>query len=150
MAKKTLADVPDDQLRAALMKRPDVEEMAKLLAQPVEKYVERLMFYLKNPNEEPVLTIADDEELRAAGVEVHTLDDVNAWIEKVDRGEIPIGVDAERAGYRPDEDEEVSISQKVVGANLKGGDNLRVEPTPERDKLKEDLMKQLRSQKKRQ
>lgn len=82
---------PIEKIREELMASPDSKEMAEKLGVSLEDYVEKVLFYVQNPDKEPMFYLADEEQLKAAGEEFPTVEDTKQWLEKVASGEIDLG-----------------------------------------------------------
>ena len=66
-AQKPRLKKPVEKVREELLSDPDTKRIAKAVGMELEEYVELVLDYAQNPDKEPVLQVADDEELKAAG-----------------------------------------------------------------------------------
>lgn len=82
--------MPVETAMQALRDDPESAEVAAELGIELEEYIEQVMHYALNPELEPQLEVMPDEDARALGVEVHTEQDIRAWLEGVEDGSIPI------------------------------------------------------------
>lgn len=74
---------PIPELRAELLVDKDTLRIAKALKMKIEDYVELVLEYVQNPDKEPEMYIADDEELRKLGYEPRTSEEVNEGLTKI-------------------------------------------------------------------
>lgn len=133
-----LAQVDEETLAGMVAYLPDVQEMAQTLGVDLEEYVGRLVYFLKHPDEEPVLALVDEKELKAAGLQAPSVDEVRAWFEKVNSGEIVVGVDLEKSGYQKREKDKVAMPSEHTSGKMYEGDEDTVSA------LKQQLSKQLK------
>ncbi|AEI68305.1 hypothetical protein [Corallococcus macrosporus] len=82
---------PVEILRAEMLADPDTQRIAKSLDMELEAYVELVLEYAQNPDKEPTLIVAPDEELRAAGYNPPTTKDVANFFIAAANGELGIG-----------------------------------------------------------
>jgi hypothetical protein len=80
---------PIPELRADLLADARTAKNAQILGMTTEAYVERVLHYAQNPDEQPVFNILPDDQVKAQGGS--TVAEVKSWLEQVDRGEITIG-----------------------------------------------------------
>lgn len=91
---------PVEKVRAELLADPDTKRIAKSVGMELEAYVELVLDYAQNPDKQPVLQVASDEELRAAGYEPHTTEEVANFFLAGARGELGIGgPDFSKSGF---------------------------------------------------
>jgi hypothetical protein len=91
---------PVEKIRAELLEDADTRRIAKAVGMELEAYVEMVLDYLQNPDKQPVLKVASDEELRAAGYEAPTPEEVGQFFVAGARGELGIGgPDFTRSGF---------------------------------------------------
>ena len=74
---------PIPELRAELLVDKDTLRIAKALKMKIEDYVELVLEYVQNPDKEPEMYIADDEELRKLGYEPRSAEEVNEGLTKI-------------------------------------------------------------------
>ncbi|AKQ65144.1 hypothetical protein A176_002056 [Myxococcus hansupus] len=82
---------PVENVRAELLADPDTQRIAKSLDMELEAYVELVLDYAQNPDKEPTLIVAPDEELRAAGYNPPSTQDVANFFIAAANGELGIG-----------------------------------------------------------
>lgn len=133
-----LAQVDEETLAGLVAYLPDVQEMAQTLGVDLEEYVGRLVYFLKHPDEEPVLALVEEKELKAAGLQAPSVDEVRTWFEKVNSGEIVLGVDLEKSGYQKKEKDKVAMPSEHTSGKMYEGDEDTV------SSLKQQLSKQLK------
>lgn len=67
------------ELRAKILSDPNVEKLAKELGQDLETYVNTIGYYINNPDVEPALLQASDEDIRKTiGIEPPTFEAITA------------------------------------------------------------------------
>lgn len=67
------------ELRAKILADPNVAKLAKELGQDLETYVNTIGFYINNPDVQPALLQASDEDLRkVVGIEPPTFEAITA------------------------------------------------------------------------
>lgn len=81
---------PIEEVRAELMVSPETQELAKTLGLSLEDYVEKVLSYYKDPSKEPMVYVASEEQIRAAGVEPPTEKAIVDYLTKVNKGEIDL------------------------------------------------------------
>jgi Mg/Co/Ni transporter MgtE len=69
-----------EQMKKMVLEDPNTAELAKTLEMTTEEYAALVFKYLANPNAEPQVYIAEDDDLRAAGFEPPDLNKVAAYI----------------------------------------------------------------------
>lgn len=79
---------PVEQVRAELLADPDTKSIAKSMRMDLEAYVELVLDYAQNPDKEPQLKVASQEELAAAGYDAPTAEDVGNFFLAGARGEL--------------------------------------------------------------
>ena len=82
---------PLEQVRAELLADSDTQRIAQAVGMELEAYVELVLDYARNPDKQPVLAVASDEELRANGYEPPSAEDVANFFIAGARGELGIG-----------------------------------------------------------
>lgn len=78
--KRTLPTRPREVVRGELMADPNTKKIATSLKMELEKYVEMVLDYAYNPDKEVVLNVVPDEELRAAGYDPASPEEVGNWL----------------------------------------------------------------------
>lgn len=58
----------DQEILAKVVAQPESEQIAESLGINVEDYAKRVLFYLRHPNQQPVVEIMSDDEAREAGM----------------------------------------------------------------------------------
>jgi hypothetical protein len=107
---------PVEQVRAELLADPDTKRIADSVNMELKAYVELVLDYAQNPDKQPVLSIASDEDLRAAGYEAPTPEDVGNFFIAGAKGELGIaGTQFTKSGFD---------SAPAPGATGKGKPNL--------------------------
>jgi hypothetical protein len=67
------------ELRAKILSDPNVEKLAKELGQDLETYVNTIGYYINNPDVEPALLQASDDDIRKTiGIEPPTFEAITA------------------------------------------------------------------------
>src|SRR5687767_12648342 len=56
-------------MKAKLIADPNTKKIAESVKLPLEQYIELVMKYAANPNIDPTVYVAEDEDLKAAGFE---------------------------------------------------------------------------------
>jgi hypothetical protein len=82
---------PIESIRAELMANPDSKWMADKFGISLEDYVAKVLEYVKDPNKQPMLYIADEAQLKAAGEDIPTTEDIKKWMEGIASGQIDVG-----------------------------------------------------------
>lgn len=91
---------PVEKVRAELLADPDTKRIAKSVGMELEAYVELVLDYAQNPDKQPVLQVADDAELRAAGYEPPTPEEVGNFFVAGARGELGLeGPNFNKSGF---------------------------------------------------
>ncbi|WP_375769053.1 hypothetical protein NR798_46540 [Archangium gephyra] len=91
---------PVEKVRAELLADPDTKRIAKSVGMELEAYVELVLDYAQNPDKQPVLQVADDAELRAAGYEAPTPEEVGQFFVAAAKGELGLeGPDFNKSGF---------------------------------------------------
>src|SRR3954470_22196729 len=78
--KRTMPSRPREVVKAELLSDPNTKKIADSLKMELPAYVEMVLDYAYNPDKEPVMTIATDEELKANGYEAPSGEDVGRWL----------------------------------------------------------------------
>lgn len=58
----------DQEILAKVIAQPESEQIAESLGMNVEDYAKRVLFYVRNPKQQPVVEVMSDEEAREAGM----------------------------------------------------------------------------------
>ncbi|HYO53658.1 hypothetical protein [Archangium sp.] len=91
---------PVEKVRAELLADADTRRIAKSVGMELEAYVELVLDYAQNPDKQPVLQVASDEELRAAGYEPPTPEEVGNFFVAGARGELGLeGPRFDKSGF---------------------------------------------------
>ncbi|OJH41578.1 hypothetical protein [Cystobacter ferrugineus] len=89
--KKPGPQLPIENIRAKLLADPDTRRIARDVGMELEDYVEMVLHYLRNPEQEPQVYVAPDEELRAAGYDPPSSEEVGQFLLAGARGELGLG-----------------------------------------------------------
>ncbi|HYO70377.1 MAG TPA: hypothetical protein VEU33_30290 [Archangium sp.] len=91
---------PVEKVRAELLADPDTKRIARSVGMELEAYVELVLDYAQNPDKQPVLHVAEDAELRAAGYEPPTPEEVGQFFVAGARGELGLeGPRFDKSGF---------------------------------------------------
>lgn len=82
---------PVEKVRAELLADPDTKRIARSVGMELEAYVEMVLDYIQNPDKQPVLQVASDAELKAAGYDAPTPEEVGKFLLAGAKGEIDLG-----------------------------------------------------------
>jgi len=139
--------------RSQLMEDPETQQLAETFGVTLEEYVEMVLDYAKNPDKEPVLQVATDEEIAESGADAPTVDDVKRWFAQVESGEIELGPQrADRDGFTTAKEQEKSKQIAGLEAKLaapKIGEAQRQVVVPKDNPLGSALKDQLMQQRSR-
>jgi hypothetical protein len=80
---------PIEVVRAELLKDPDTKRIADAVSMKLEEYVELVLEYAQDKDKEPVLNIVSDEQAKAAGFPVHSVEEVSEFFIAAAKGELP-------------------------------------------------------------
>lgn len=80
---------PVEVVRAELLKDPETKRIADAVGMKLEDYVELVLEYAQDKDKEPMLNIVSDEELKANGFPVHTVEEVGEFLVAGAKGELP-------------------------------------------------------------
>lgn len=117
-------------LRATLLADPTTKGIAKNLGVPLEDYVEQVLHFAANPQEEPSLYVVEDEDLRQLGYEPPDEEAMGQYL-----------VEAVAVTDAADKTEYTAPKKKLVTLDSAP----KAQPTGKTDtRLKSDLEKQLR------
>lgn len=144
--------MPEHIARQKLLEAPETKEIAEALGVELEAYVDRVLFYAKNPDVDPEFNVVPDEDLVEAGVDVPSVSEVTAWFEGVASGEIEIrkktGLD-EADGFGTDKPEGDLVREKAgfeVERTAPRQEELAAKPAPNKTGTGSVLAEQLRAQ----
>jgi hypothetical protein len=90
---------PVEEIRTELLADERTQSYAKKLNMPLEAYVEKVLYYATHPDEQPVFNVLPDDQVKAMGGA--TVQEVQGWLEKATRGEIPLGPKGYTDGFDP-------------------------------------------------
>jgi hypothetical protein len=90
---------PVEEVRADLLKDADTKRIAKAVGMELEAYVEVVLQYAQDKDKEPELDIADDEDLKAAGLSTPTAEEVSAFLIKAAKGELGVNEEREKSQF---------------------------------------------------
>jgi len=77
-----------EEIRAKVLEDPDSKRIAKAVGLELAAYADMVVDYAMNPDKEPQLQIASDEELRNAGYNPPSAEDVGKFFLAGARGEL--------------------------------------------------------------
>lgn len=95
------------ELRALILKDPNAERMAKALGLSLDEFVNRVGYFMANPEAQPMFAVVDDEKLAEMGVQVPSAEAVEANI-KASVAAIKAG--EQRSGFDDQKKNAVEIS----------------------------------------
>jgi hypothetical protein len=98
------------ELRARILKDPNVAKMAEALNKPLEEFVNTIGYYMQNPGVEPVLIGATDEALKKQGITVPTADQIAANVRQTVAA---IDARAPKSGFADAKAAPVTLAPKV-------------------------------------
>lgn len=134
---------PIEEVRAELMESQETKQIAEQLGLSLEDYVAKVLEYYQQPEKEPQVYVASEEQLRAAGFEPPSQKEAMEWLEKVQRGEIDLRPDHLKDGYKKAEKPKVAgIGEDASGSHTSPPE-LRGSSA-----LKDQVRQQLRGEKK--
>ncbi|WP_224371067.1 hypothetical protein [Hyalangium versicolor] len=124
-----------ENVRAELLADPDTQRIAQSLDMRLEDYVELVLDYARNPDKEPQLLVASDEELREAGYNPPSAEKVAGFFLAGVRGELGLGEPSSyKTGYEP--------AQEATGKpSLRGDENQK--PVAAQDEKSQALLKHI-------
>lgn len=133
--KKSGPAIPLENMRIKLLSDPDTRRIARDVGMKLEEYVELVLQYLAEPNKEPQLYVASDEDLRAAGYEPPSPQAVGEFLIAGARGDLGLG---EAPAYKTGFD----AAPDTQGKPSLGAEDGR-EQLPVDDETSQELRKQL-------
>ncbi|KFE69570.1 hypothetical protein [Hyalangium minutum] len=124
-----------ENVRAKLLDDPDTQRIARSLDMKLEDYVDLVIHYAQNPDEEPQLLVAEDEDLRAAGYNPPAPEQVAEFFLAGARGELGLGEPASyKTGYEP-------TPERSGKPSLRGDENQ--EPVATNEEARAALLKDI-------
>jgi hypothetical protein len=90
---------PIEVVRAELLKDADTKRIAKAVGMELEAYVELVLQYAQDKDKEPVLEVVEDEELRAAGFNPPSPEQVGQLLVSVIKSELGTGEEFQKSGF---------------------------------------------------
>ncbi len=97
--KKRALKKPIEEIRAELLKDPDTARIAKAVEMELPDYVEQVLEYLQYPERRPVFDVADEDDMRAAGYEPMSEQDVHDVFAAVVSGDLEPGSQFRKSGF---------------------------------------------------
>ena len=76
--------------RKNLREDPHTEAIAKELGVDIETYIDKVLEYALNPDQEPELEVLDEDAIPELDPTAATMNEVMAWLEGVESGEISL------------------------------------------------------------
>lgn len=61
-------DLSDRQILAKVIAQPESAQIAESLGMELEDYAQRVLFYVRNPKQQPMIEVMSDDEAREAGM----------------------------------------------------------------------------------
>jgi hypothetical protein len=90
---------PIEEIRAEIMKDPDVREQARIMDIELEKYVDKIIDYARNPHKPAQVKITPDAVLKKRDPTIPTTEEIKTHLEKIVSGEISISPAHKRDGF---------------------------------------------------
>jgi hypothetical protein len=90
---------PIEEIRAEIMKDPDVREQARIMDIPLEKYVDKIIDYARNPHKPAQVVVKPDAVLKKEDPAIPTTEEIKTHLEKLASGEISISPAHKRDGF---------------------------------------------------
>ncbi|HEX8820787.1 MAG TPA: hypothetical protein VF794_12735 [Archangium sp.] len=134
--KKRALKKPIEEIRAELMKDPDTARIAKAVSMELADYVEKVLTYLQYPDRRPEFEVAEDEELRAAGYNPMTEQDVHDVFAAAVRGDLDPGAQFQKSGF--------DSADGRKGPATGGASNGAIPAGPQDDAQRQELMEQIK------
>ncbi len=94
---------PIEEIRAEIMKDPDVREQARIMDIPLEKYVDKIIDYARNPQKQAQVVITPDAVLKKEDPTIPTTEEIKTQLEKIASGEIAISPAHKKDGFEKKE-----------------------------------------------
>ena len=131
-------------IEADLMKDPETAAIASELGLSVEEYVTMVMDYAKNPDKDPQMEVIPDEIIMQMDPDERpaTMAEVQAWMRKVDSGEIDLSPHEFKTGFGAGETKEQKEAMSMSG----GKRQLNVPDGPSKEEPKDEAARALRDQ----
>jgi hypothetical protein len=93
---------PIEVVRAELLKDPEIARIAQAAGMELAAFVEKALEYAQDKDKEPVFNVADDEELKAAGFNVPSEEEVAKLLVKVAKGELGVNEEYDKSEFTED------------------------------------------------
>ncbi|OGQ10609.1 MAG: hypothetical protein A2138_00530 [Deltaproteobacteria bacterium RBG_16_71_12] len=61
-------NLSDEQILAKVIAQPESAQLAESLGMELEDYAQRVLFYVRNPKQQPMIEVMSDDEAREAGM----------------------------------------------------------------------------------
>jgi hypothetical protein len=90
---------PIEEIRAEIMNDPDVREQARIMDIPLEKYVDKIIDYARNPQKQAQVVIKPDAVLKKEDPTIPTTEEIKTHLEKIASGEIAISPAHKKDGF---------------------------------------------------
>ncbi|HVG58247.1 MAG TPA: hypothetical protein VNA24_06805 [Hyalangium sp.] len=90
---------PIEEIRAEIMNDPDVREQARIMDIPLEKYVDKIIDYARNPNKPAQVVVKPDAVLKKEDPTIPTTEEIKTHLEKLASGEIAVSPAHKRDGF---------------------------------------------------
>lgn len=139
---------PLEEVRAELLQSQETKELAQKLGLSIDDYVAKVLEYYADPDKQPMLYVAPEEQLRAAGLEATSTKEAMEWLGKVESGEIDLRPGHMKDGYKvPEKAKVAGIGESLTqsGSSIPAPD---VEPAEGSSALRDQVKQQLRGEKK--
>ncbi len=107
----------DEELIARILEDKETHVIADSLGIDAGDYAARVLFYMRNPNADPQLTLLTPEQERAAGVP--SPQETMAFARKLESGEIDVGPAHNKTQFAGFDDEEKSAITAAGGQSKK-------------------------------
>jgi hypothetical protein len=91
---------PIEVVRAELLKDSDTKRIAKAVGMEIEAYVELVLQYAQDKDKEPELDVASDEDLRAAGFNPPSAEDVAKVLISAANGTLGVNQEFEKSEFK--------------------------------------------------
>jgi hypothetical protein len=101
---------PIEVVRAELMKDPEIAKIAKAAGMELAAFVEKALEYAQDKDKEPVFNVAEDDELKAAGFNVPSEEEVAKLLIKVAKGELGVNEEYEKSQFEGNKPKGPSLS----------------------------------------
>ena len=132
---------PAAEVRAELLQSEQTKELAKTLGIGLEDYVDKVMVYYENPEKEPMIYLAPEAQLKAAGYDPPSEKDILDYLGKVDRGEVDLRPGHMKDGFAAAEKPKVSGIHPGPGSPDAGGAAQKGAGSALRDQVQKQVKK---------